>query len=108
MAERAARAVAAMAGRTGVAVPAASERFVAFPPTVAGTLAAAAERGAWAAGIAVAVGALEIPAVAARTPGPAITVRIARSRPACAVGVVGAAPAGFASAGAESRLNHRG
>jgi hypothetical protein len=63
---------------------------------VAGTLAAAAERAARAVGIAVAVGALDVPAVAARTPRPAVTVRIARSRPACAVGVIGAAPAGFA------------
>jgi hypothetical protein len=97
-----------MAGRTGVAVPAASERFVAFLPTVERTLAAAAERGAWAAGIAVAVGALDTPAVAARTPGLAITVRMARSRPACAVGVVGLPRPGSRRSAAESRLNHRG
>jgi hypothetical protein len=85
-----------MAGQAGGAVPAASERFVAFRPAVAGTLTAAAERAARAAGIAMAVGAFDVPAVAAHTPRPAVTVRIAGSRPACAIGAIRAAPAGFA------------
>jgi hypothetical protein len=72
-----------MAGRPAGAIPAASDRVAALLPTAAGTFAAAAERAVGAAGIAVAVGGLDVPA-------PATAVRVARSRPAGAVGVTGA------------------